>query len=64
MINARLGEHFISFSQELNKFNNTGALIFTFYYHMTLKLIKNLFIWCENVKILPPLHKVKMDVII
>ena len=64
MINARLGEHFISFSQELNQFNNTGAQILYFIYHMTLKLIKNLFIWCENVKILPPLHNVKMDVII
>ena len=44
------------FHNEFNKFNNTGARMLDSVYHMTLKLLK-------NVKILPFLRNVKMDVI-
>ena len=37
--NARLAEHFIFFfCNDINKFNNTGALMLDSFYHMTLKL--------------------------
>ena len=35
--NARLAKHFISFSYEINKFNNTGALMLDSIYHMQLR---------------------------
>ena len=42
------------FRNEFNKFNNTGARMLDFIYHMILKSIKNrLPFWRENVNILP-----------
>ena len=49
----RLAEHLISFHNEFNKFNNTGARMIDSIYHRTSKLLKN---WRENVKILPPFN--------
>ena len=37
-MNARLAEHFISFRNECNKFNDTGARMLDSIYRMTLKL--------------------------
>ena len=37
-INARLAEHFISFSQRVKKINNTGARMLDSIYHMTLNI--------------------------
>ena len=37
--NARLAEHFISFRNEFNKFNNTRARMLDSIYHMTLRLL-------------------------
>ena len=39
--NVRLAEHFVSFWQQVNKFNNTGAQILDSFYHLTLQLIQN-----------------------
>ena len=50
------------FRNEFNKFNNTGARMLDSINHMTLKLLKNE-LWRENIKILPFLRNVKMDVI-
>ena len=36
--NARLAEHFISFSQRENKFNNTRARMLDSIYHMTIRI--------------------------
>ena len=38
-----------------NKFNNTGARMLDSIYHMKIKLLKNLFIWHDKVKMLPSL---------
>ena len=38
-----------------NKFDNTRAQMLDSIYHMTLKLLEKLHLWCENVKILPSL---------
>ena len=40
------------FRNQFNKFNNTGARLLDFIYHMPLKYLKIHF-WCENVKIFP-----------
>ena len=37
--NARLAEHFISFRNKLNKFNNTRARLLDSIYHITLRLL-------------------------
>ena len=37
----KLSKYFIAFHNEVNKFNNTGALMLDSIYHMALKLIKN-----------------------
>ena len=42
--NARLVEHFIAFSNSLNKFNNLRARMLVSIDHMTLKLINNRFL--------------------
>ena len=36
---ARFTEHFISFHNEFNKFNNTRAQMLDYTYHMTLRLL-------------------------
>ena len=38
---ARLAEYLSIFSNQFNKFNNIGAGMLDYIYHMTLKLIKN-----------------------
>ena len=38
----RLAEHFISFCNKFNKFNNTRARMLDSIYHMTLRLLLNL----------------------
>ena len=48
------------FPNKFIKFNNTGAQMLDSIYHMTLKLLKKHF-WRENVKILPLLRNLKMD---
>ena len=42
------------FRNKLNRFNNTGARMLDFTYHMTLKLSKISHFRYENVNILPP----------
>ena len=37
--NARLANHFISFHNDFNKFNNTGAPMLDSIYHMTIRLL-------------------------
>ena len=39
--NARLVEHFISFRNKFNKFNNTREEMLDCIYHMTLSLLLN-----------------------
>ena len=36
---ARLAEHFITYSQQVYLFNNTGARVIDYIYHMILKLL-------------------------
>ena len=48
-----LAEHFVTFLNKLNKFNNTGARMLDYIYHMTLKLIKNRIDGVKTSKILP-----------
>ena len=55
--------HFISFSQEFNKFNNTGARMLDSIYHMTLKLIKNHIFGVKMSRICHLLRNVIMDII-
>ena len=50
------------FRNEFNKFNKTGARMLDSVYRMTLKLLKMNF-WRENIKILPFLRNVIMNVI-
>ena len=40
--NARLAEHFIFFSNELNKFNNTRARMLDSIYHVPFRLLRKL----------------------
>ena len=40
-MNARFAEHFITFLQQINKFNNTGARLLDSICQMTLTLLKN-----------------------
>ena len=60
----RLAKHFMAFfCNKLNKFNNTGAQMLDFIYHMTLKLLKKNIFCSKNIKILPsynPRHYVKL----
>ena len=51
------------FHNEFNKFNNTGALMLDFIYHMTLKLIKNHFFGLKMSRSCNILRNVIMDVI-
>ena len=53
MIKCEACRAFYYFSQPVDKFNNTGARMLDFIYHMTLKLIKKRIFWRGNVKILP-----------
>ena len=46
----RLAEHFIAFYIIIVCFFYTGALILDSIYHITLKLLRNLYFWIENVK--------------
>ena len=41
--NARQVSHFISFSIEFNKFDNTGARMLDSIYHMTFNFFENIF---------------------
>ena len=50
------------FATNFNKFNKTGARMLDSVYHITLKLLKMNF-WRENIKILPFLRNVIMNVI-
>ena len=50
------------FRSQFNKFNNTGARKVDSIYHMTYNYLKSHFA-LQNVKILPLLRNVKMDVI-
>ena len=45
--------NFLLFRNEFNKLNNTEARMLDSVYHMTLKLIKKIAFWRENVNILP-----------
>ena len=51
------------FRNKFNKFNNTGARMLDFIYHMTLKLLKNHIFWRQNIKNLSSLSNIIMDVI-
>ena len=42
LLKELLAKLFIAFSQEFNKFNNTGARILDSIYHMAFKLLNNL----------------------
>ena len=52
-MNARLAEHFISFCNKVNKFNDTGVQLRDSIYHRTLKLIKNHISGVKMSRILP-----------
>ena len=52
----------LSFCNELNKFNNTGARMLYSIYHMALKLLRNRIFGIKRIT-LPFLRNVKMDVI-
>ena len=51
------------FRNKFNKFNNTGARIFDFIYHMTLKLIKNHILGVKKSRFCHFVRTVIMDVI-
>ena len=44
----RFAEHFISFSQEFDNFNNTGVRMLVSIYHMPLKLLLKRYFWLNN----------------
>ena len=49
----RLAEHFTSFRNKFNKFNNTGVRMIDSIYQRTLKLLKYHIFGMKKVKILP-----------
>ena len=59
----RLAEHFISFSQQAYKFNNTRARILDSIYHMILKIFLKFHFCLKNVIILSFYTNVAMDII-
>ena len=51
------------FAKAFNKFNNTGARMLDYIYHMTLKLLKNRIFGVKTSKFFSILRNVIMDVI-
>ena len=51
------------FLNEFNEFNNTGARMLDYIYHMTLKLLKDHFIFVKTSRFCHLLRNVIMDVI-
>ena len=56
-------DHFITFFNEFNKFNNTIAQILDSIYHMTQTIILLSRFWRENIKILSDTRDVAKDII-
>ena len=54
---------FSLFRTELNKFNNTGAKMLYFIYHMTVKILKNCMFGVKTSRFSLYLRKVIIDVI-
>ena len=49
------------FGNELNKFNNTGARVLDYIYHMTLKLFCNRIFGVKTSRFCQLVHNVRMD---